>query len=184
MNPVEVVLLIVLGLAAFLVVAAVLFTIFVSVVLKTYNRAHHYMVVYCEDPEKTREFITSNRELCLTRKDLFHQDSVLHRSADIANRDAVKLLLELGADPNCRNRFGETPLHKACRSRDVCSTSKPIVWTLLQGGADPSTVDHRGNRTAREMAEDIGNPHLVKMIDEWQRKHDSGRISPDKSPQT
>lgn len=47
--------------------------------------------------------------------------------------EAVSLLLERGADINCRDRHGETPLIRACGGGWV-----GLVSYLLERGADPN----------------------------------------------
>src|SRR5690606_38836479 len=54
----------------------------------------------------------------------------------------VQLLLDHGADVNCRNeRTGQTPLHYCARCDDV----PEVATLLLSRGADPSLTDQRGN---------------------------------------
>jgi ankyrin repeat protein len=48
------------------------------------------------------------------------------------NMEAVKLLIEKGADVNAVNQFGFTPLHVAISNR-----LSGIVRVLLKAGADP-----------------------------------------------
>jgi ankyrin repeat protein len=51
-----------------------------------------------------------------------------------------RLLLKSGAEPNCVDRGGVTPLHRAVRTR--CSAA---VCTLLECGADPKQVNKNGS---------------------------------------
>ena len=37
------------------------------------------------------------------------------RDIDERQKEALKLLIEKGADPNVQNQVGETPLHKSCQ---------------------------------------------------------------------
>jgi len=54
--------------------------------------------------------------------------------------DTTKLLLQLNADPNTKNKYGYTPLHKTsfCGKVDT-------VRLLLQAKADPTTKNKDGN---------------------------------------
>jgi ankyrin repeat protein len=51
----------------------------------------------------------------------------------------TQLLLQHGADPNARDKKGDTPLHYAVRENAFL-----IVSHLLQNGADPNLADHKG----------------------------------------
>ena len=57
-----------------------------------------------------------------------------------AQAAAVGFLLKSGADPNCTDRGGVTPLHRAVRTR--CAAA---VRTLLEGGADPRQTSKAGS---------------------------------------
>src|SRR5262249_28547607 len=72
---------------------------------------------------------------------------ILLRKTDWHDYDAMKWLLERGADPNRTGRFGKTALHNAVLS----DNSLPIIEALLDHGADPSLVLERpdGMRTAK-----------------------------------
>jgi anti-sigma factor RsiW len=52
----------------------------------------------------------------------------------------IRLLLKAGAEPNCIDRGGATPLHRAVRTR--CSAA---VRTLLECGADPTLANKSGS---------------------------------------
>jgi ankyrin repeat protein len=61
--------------------------------------------------------------------------------------DAVKLLLEKGANPNLKSREGSTALHRASAVGDL-----KTVDLLLKAGADPSVLDAKG-RTPMQLAD-------------------------------
>ena len=63
----------------------------------------------------------------------------LHDAAGQGNLNAVRALLEAGADLNARDRFGRTPLHEAAAAGFVAA-----VELLLANGADPNAKDHSG----------------------------------------
>ena len=61
--------------------------------------------------------------------------------------NAVKLLLEKGANPNLKSKDGTTALHKASETGNLES-----VQALLKAGADPAAVDSHG-RTPLQASE-------------------------------
>ena len=71
-------------------------------------------------------------------------DTLLMLAAYHVRPDAVRRLLDLGADPDRVNDRGQTALASA-----IVRNSGEIVRALLDAGADPSA----GNRTAAEIAE-------------------------------
>jgi len=66
-------------------------------------------------------------------------ETPLHIVAGRSHPEAVKLLLDHGADPNAQNKEGKTPLHYAAERCDV-----DVVKLLLQYGADPNARDDNG----------------------------------------
>ena len=60
-------------------------------------------------------------------------------AARYGKTDAVKLLLERGADPNMTDGWNDTPLHNA-----VINWEKDCVRLLLDRGADPNIRDEDG----------------------------------------
>lgn len=60
---------------------------------------------------------------------------------------AVRLLLEIGSDPNAANEHGQTALHGA-----VYRAANTILEELVEAGARTDLEDERG-RTPRELAE-------------------------------
>jgi ankyrin repeat protein len=61
----------------------------------------------------------------------------LYRTVICGHYDATMLLLEKGADPNIRNKLGETPLHQAADN-----SALRIAQLLLDWRADPNSTQH------------------------------------------
>ncbi len=72
--------------------------------------------------------------------------------------DIARLLLDRGADPNRRNRAGQTAIMTAALFNQTA-----IIALLLERGADPNATDHAGN-TAAAVARMQGNTALAEML--------------------
>jgi uncharacterized protein len=84
----------------------------------------------------------------------------LHAAVAARNVDAVRLLLDRGADPNARQQVGYTPLMGAAGSgRD------DLVDLLLHHGADPTAVADDG-KTAAAVARDHGHAALGDRLED------------------
>jgi cytochrome c len=86
--------------------------------------------------------------------------TALHWATLRAHTDAVRLLLERGADPNAESSVGSvgTPLHAAASKGDVES-----VTMLLQRGADPNLVTSDGTAPLHHAAKG-GHLEIAQML--------------------
>jgi ankyrin repeat protein len=69
--------------------------------------------------------------------------------AHVANTNLARVLLAHGADPNCRNKHGDTPMHAVIKSRLVRDPTA-FVELLLASGADRAIVNNDGRTAADE----------------------------------
>ena len=75
-------------------------------------------------------------------------NNLLIAASERSNTRNIKSQLEAGADPNCRNECGSTPLHMAARTKTA-----GCIEVLLEAGADPNIPDINGNTALHEAAE-------------------------------
>ncbi len=80
---------------------------------------------------------------------LYAGDTALHMAAAAMRPAEVKILLDLEADPNAKNRRGAGPLHYATDGGPGLSHWRPAaqiktVNLLIQAGADPNLRDKSG----------------------------------------
>jgi ankyrin repeat protein len=75
-----------------------------------------------------------------SRYEPWDNDTLLLKACLFNRKDIVEYLLEAGADPNLKNRYGETALHLA--STDFAKAD--VVGMLLKAKADVNAVDNRG----------------------------------------
>ena len=75
--------------------------------------------------------------------------------------ESARMLLELGAVIDIRNRYGETPLHQALRWEEI-----ELVRLFLEHGADPNLANRYGE-TPFEMALRFEEPEIVELLSEY-----------------
>jgi len=75
-------------------------------------------------------------------------DGHLRNAANNGEVERVREYLAAGADPNRRNRFGQTALSLAAGN-----VHAPVVQLLLEAGADPHVRDNRGFTPLTEVCE-------------------------------
>jgi ankyrin repeat protein len=84
----------------------------------------------------------------------------IHSAAAGRHSRIVRLLLDLGADPNVREQGGFTPLHAAAQNGDV-----DTIRALLLGGADLTLKDDDG-RIALDLAMEAGHELACALLGE------------------
>ncbi|KAL2810615.1 ankyrin repeat-containing domain protein [Aspergillus granulosus] len=93
----------------------------------------------------------------------------LHQAAALSRVEAVKLLLDWGADPNLINDKGENAMNAALG----CNAPLEILRMLLESGVDIHVVDQYGRSPYQDALTDRWgrNGELLKLINEYSR-HD------------
>ena len=116
------------------------------------------LAVTCNDCEEIERLVSAwgvdPSGLC----DEISREQPLHYSAYCGHIDATMLLLDLGADPNCRNAFNQTALHRA-----ACGGFLQLCELLVERGADPFVSDAFGF-TAPEWASYNGHNHTCQWF--------------------
>ena len=99
----------------------------------------------------------------------YYETTALHYAVQLARSDLptalgiVERLLQLGADPNSRNEWGDTQLHLASAIK-----SEPMVAALLAAGADVSARNVYGatplHRAARERYDPVDASVVAALL--------------------
>ena len=84
----------------------------------------------------------------------------VHSAAAGGHSKIVRMLLDLGADPNVREQGGFTPLHAAAQNGDM-----DTIRTLLLGGADLTLKDNNG-KLALDLAMEAGHEMASALLGE------------------
>lgn len=108
------------------------------------------------------ETIKKINTLLIQGVNFYRDDSdkiAIHIAVSIGNNQLVNTLLDHGADINCTNYYGETPLHLAATYGNV-----QLVNTLLKRGANVNAINKDEN-TPLHIAITYGNDvELVNML--------------------
>jgi ankyrin repeat protein len=113
------------------------------------------------DAARIREIATPQRALI----DTYASDgfTALGLAAFFKRPEAVRALLELGADPHLASRpAGFTPLHSAVAD-DTGGAGKEIARMLLRAGADPNAQSASGNTPLHTVAF-TGDVEITKLL--------------------
>ncbi|HLY78003.1 MAG TPA: ankyrin repeat domain-containing protein [Caulobacteraceae bacterium] len=99
------------------------------------------------------------RALLIAEPELVRDPRALLAAAGFGDAEAVRLLLELGADAHASDAEGITPLHRAVQSGSLAA-----VDHLLTAGADPNLRERRWRGTALSWAVVLGRPNLFERL--------------------
>lgn len=76
-------------------------------------------------------------------------------AAHVANTNLARLLLAHGADPNCQDEDGDTPMLAAIKSR-IVGDPTTFIELLLAAGADPEIRNNDGRTALDEALRQVG----------------------------
>ncbi|KAK2756499.1 Nuclear factor NF-kappa-B p100 subunit [Arachnomyces sp. PD_36] len=139
---------------------------------------------------ETRELLEAGT-ININSEDSYSQNTPLHLAAKSRRPEAVRLLLEAGADVSARNIDGETALHYSASSPDAeivklllnagaeidatdvggatplhvaCGVSLGPAKALLEAGANVHAETDEDGYTPMSMAEENGSKELIRLL--------------------
>lgn len=89
--------------------------------------------------------------------------SYLHRACQTHYVDAIKILLELGADPNINDMRGSSPISEAIGM--INENNAEILEIMLKYGLDLEKME--GDMTLKEMIESFDNDEMNKILKKY-----------------
>ena len=92
--------------------------------------------------------------------------SYLHIACQSHYIEAIKLLLELGANPNINNKRGFSPIIKAIGS--INENNNAILEMMLQHGLDLNKME--GHMTLKEKIESFEDDEMNRIIQKYYHK--------------
>lgn len=112
------------------------------------------------DVPRLREIVSADRALANARAPPGDGVMPLHLAAHFGRREAVALLIRLGADVRavCDLPFGNTPLHAA-----AAGGQREVAELLLQAGADANALDLNGYAPLHVAAAN-GDGELARLL--------------------
>ena len=92
--------------------------------------------------------------------------SYLHRACQAHNVEAIKILLELGANPNINDLQGNSPILEAVGR--INENNNEILEIMLQHGLDLEKME--GGMTLKEMIESFKDDEMNKIVKKYYHK--------------
>ena len=92
--------------------------------------------------------------------------SYLHRACQRHYLEAIKVLLEAGADPNINDKRGHSPIMEAIGT--IHEDNNAILEVMLQHGLDLNKME--GTRTLKEQIESFKDSEMNKLLEKYAHK--------------
>ena len=92
--------------------------------------------------------------------------SYLHRACQAHNVEAIKILLELGANPNINDLQGDSPILEAIGR--INENNNEILEIMLQHGLDLEKME--GGMTLKEMIESFNDDEMNEIVKKYHHK--------------
>ena len=116
-----------------------------------------YYAVFCGFSELAEWLITTHAEDVDDKYDLYLDRTPLYAASQEGHVDAVRVLLDHGADVNAQDSIDWTPLHLAS-----CEGHLKVVQLLLDYGATVNAQS--GDGSPLHLASDWGNLEVVRLL--------------------
>ena len=100
-------------------------------------------------------------------------EELLFNAIRTSNAEMAQQAIDLGADVNARNKFGETSLHFA-----AWNGQPELAKLFIENGADMNAKNDR-NETPLQLATKHGHPDVVKVLEDAAKQQQShaGKIA-------
>ena len=122
-----------------------------------------HWAAYWDSPEMVKFLLDHGSDIEEVTRD--NEGTALHVAAEEANSNAMKVLLQRGANVNARDKEGSTPLHEAANKGYMKGAQLLIAY-----GADVKAV--RDGQTPAECAKKNGHP----LVSNWLMQIESGAV--------
>ncbi|MBY8829091.1 ankyrin repeat domain-containing protein [Hephaestia mangrovi] len=170
--------------------------------------AHKFLdAIKNEKAQDVTDMLATPGNTLINTQDPGTGDTALHMVVKRGDVTYTRFLLQHGADPNVRNKQGQTPAMLAVDEneepclqaliagkadlnvgndrgetpliRAVQMRNAAMVQDLLKGGADPDQTDHMAGLSARDYAKrDSRSPIIAKLLADAPKVHKAPQIGP------
>ena len=102
--------------------------------------AMHVCAKYCH-PVLLEHLLRSSSMCCIDSRERKNKLTALHIACQMGHLECARILLLHGADPDCRDKQGDTALHKSCASTACPASQAALVSFLCERGKSNSSLN-------------------------------------------